>query len=217
MFGSKASMKTMKLVLFGAAALLALGLGGCNNEEKAESEALRNQLTQTQTERDNNQKLLEQSEAQKAELRTQLDTMSRTRAESPMQPPIMDGGRFGDSRPQSREETMIEIAGDVLFSPGQATVSAAGRRELDKVASTLKSRYPRNQIRVEGYTDSDPVRKSSFGSNDALSKARAVAVEKYLASKGVSDSRITAVGRGSSNPKGSKAASRRVEIHVLSN
>jgi len=210
-------MKTTKLALFGAAALLALGLGGCNSEEKAESEALRNQLTQIQTERDNNQKLLEQSEAQKAELRTQLDTMSRTRAESPMQPPIMDGGRSGDSRPSSREETMIEIAGDVLFSPGQATVSAAGRKELDKVASTLKSRYPRNQIRVEGYTDSDPVRKSSFGSNDALSKARAVAVEKYLASRGVSDSRITAVGRGSSNSKGSKAASRRVEIHVLSN
>jgi outer membrane protein OmpA-like peptidoglycan-associated protein len=38
---------------------------------------------------------------------------------------------------------------------------------------------------------------------------------KYLESKGISSSRLSAVGRGAANPKKSKAESRRVEIIIL--
>jgi len=210
--------KSIKLALMTSVALAAVGLGGCNNDVKTENEALKAQIAQTQTERDQNKQLLDQSEAQKNELRAQNEELQRTKAT--MQQPAADSGTGGGgSTPAPRRaparDVVIEVAGDVAFAPGQAVLSAAGKKELNSIATTLKSRYPKNQLRVEGYTDSDPVRKSSFGSNEALSKARAVAVEKYLASKGVSASRMTTVGRGSANAKSTKAASRRVEIHVL--
>ncbi len=214
--------KSIKLALMTSVALAAIGLGGCNNDVKTENEALKSQIAQTQTERDQNKQLLDQSEAQKNELRAQNEELQRTKAT--MQQPMVDsgnggGGGGGGKTPPAKKATardvVIEVAGDVAFAPGQAVLSAAGKKELNTVAATLKSKYPKNQLRVEGYTDSDPVKKSSFGSNEALSKARAVAVEKYLASKGVSASRMTAVGRGSANAKSTKAASRRVEIHVL--
>lgn len=216
MFSLVTASKSIKFVLITGVAVAAAALGGCNNEAKTENEALKSQLTQVQQERDQNKQLLDQSEAQKAELRNQVDEL--TRAKSTQTPVMTDPGPgtggSKPSRPQARE-TVIEVAGDVLFAPGQTSLSAAGKRELDKVATRLKKEFPKNQIRIEGYTDSDPVRKNPLGSNEAISKARAVAVEKYLASKGVSDSRMTAVGRGSASPKATKAASRRVEIHVL--
>ena len=215
--------KSIKLALMTSVALAAIGLGGCNNDVKTENEALKAQISQTQTERDQNKQLLDQSEAQKNELRAQNEELMRTKASMQAQPQPMDSGTGGGgggggqtaTRKQANRDVVIQVAGDVAFAPGQAVLSAAGKKELNTIASTLKSKYPKNQLRVEGYTDSDPVRKSSFGSNEALSRARAVAVEKYLASKGVSASRMTAVGRGSANAKSSKAASRRVEIHVL--
>ena len=214
--------KSIKLALMTSVALAAIGLGGCNNDVKTENEALKAQIAQTQTERDQNKQLLDQSEAQKNELRAQNDELQRTKTAMQAQPQPMDTGTGGGgtgskttAKKTPTRDVVIEVAGDVAFGAGQAVLSAAGKKELNGVAATLKSKYPKNQLRIEGYTDSDPVKKSSFGSNEALSKARAVAVEKYLASKGVSASRMTAVGRGSANAKSSKAASRRVEIHVL--
>jgi len=217
MFSLVTASKSIKFVLITGVAVAAAALGGCNNEAKTENEALKSQLTQVQQERDQNKQLLDQSEAQKSELRNQVDELTRAKN---AQPPVMTdgpGGGGGGTKPTKppARETVIEVAGDVLFAPGQTSLSAAGKKELDKVATRLKKEFPKNQIRIEGYTDSDPVRKNPLGSNEAISKARAVAVEKYLASKGVSDSRMTAVGRGSASPKATKAASRRVEIHVL--
>lgn len=216
MFSLVTASKSIKFVLITGVAVAAAALGGCNNDAKVENEALKSQLAQVQQERDSNKQLLDQSEAQKAELRNQVDELTRAKS---AQPPVLSdtgGGTGGGKSPRpAARETVIEVAGDVLFAPGQTSLSAAGKKELDKVASRLKKEFPKNQIRVEGYTDSDPVRKNPLGSNEAISKARAIAVEKYLASKGVSASRMTAVGRGSANPKATKAASRRVEIHVL--
>jgi outer membrane protein OmpA-like peptidoglycan-associated protein len=107
------------------------------------------------------------------------------------------------------------VAGDVAFGPGQATLTAAGKRELDQIARDINRKHSGQRVRVEGYTDTDPVRRSKWGSNEALSQARADSVEKYLISKGVSNSRITAVGMGAKNPKATKASSRRVEIVIV--
>jgi outer membrane protein OmpA-like peptidoglycan-associated protein len=108
-----------------------------------------------------------------------------------------------------------EIAGNVLFDSGQASIKTSARRELDNVARQIQSRYGGANIRIEGHTDSDPIRKSKWGSNEALSEARAEAVMNYLSTKGISRSRMQAVGMGSSEPKSTKAASRRVAIKVL--
>jgi outer membrane protein OmpA-like peptidoglycan-associated protein len=119
-----------------------------------------------------------------------------------------------DFRQQANGELRATIAGNVLFDSGQATVKASARKELDRIASKLTKNYRGAAIRIEGHTDSDPIKRSKWSSNDALSQARADAVKKYLVSKGVSASRLESIGYGSSQPKGTKATSRRVEIVV---
>ena len=110
----------------------------------------------------------------------------------------------------------VRVPGDVLFDPGKATVREAAKGTLDKVAAALKKDYSGKQIRVEGHTDSDPIKVSSWKSNQELSEARSDAVKKYLASKGVDANTVTTSGFGSSRPKSSdKAANRRVEIVVV--
>lgn len=111
--------------------------------------------------------------------------------------------------------TTMTVSGDVLFDSGQATIKNSAKKELDKIASDIKRSYAGAEIRVEGYTDSDPLvkTKAKWGSNEGLSQARADAVRDYLSQKGVGS--ITSVGMGSAKPKATKAASRRVEIVIM--
>jgi chemotaxis protein MotB len=110
----------------------------------------------------------------------------------------------------------VRVPGDVLFDAGKATVREAAKGTLDKVAAALKKDYSGKQIRVEGHTDSDPIKVSQWKSNQELSEARADAVKKYLVSKGVDANSVSTSGLGSSRPKSNdKAANRRVEIVVV--
>jgi flagellar motor protein MotB len=207
--------------LLAASLALSMGMGGCSNNKQAaadaeqESAELRQknaQLEQSLRERDATIAELQRNQTQQVQPAPANDFAA---GGSPR------GARTGDfgsdvGVDQTREGTRLTIAGDVLFASGQTTLKDSAKKTLDKVASELKSsRYNQYSIRVDGYTDSDPIRKSKWASNEALSEARASTVEKYLASKGVSSSRISAVGRGSANPKSTKAASRRVEIFIL--
>mgnify|MGYP002777638990 CR=1 FL=1 len=124
-------------------------------------------------------------------------------------------GESGVSAERTGEGIVVSVAGEVLFASGSADLKPSARQALDRIANTIKSRYSSNSIRVEGHTDSDPIRRSKWGSNQALSEARAQAVERYLGSRGISTGRISAVGMGSTRPKATKAASRRVEIVIL--
>lgn len=199
---------------------LSMGMGGCSNnkQQAAEAEQESAELRQKNAQ-------LEQSLRERDATIAELQKQQTQQQVQPMQNEIAGGGssrpRNGDfgsevGVDQTREGTRLTIAGDVLFASGQATLKDSAKKTLDKVASELKSsRYNQYSIRVDGYTDSDPIKKSKWASNEALSEARARAVEKYLASKGVSSSRVSAVGRGSANPKSTKAASRRVEIFIL--
>lgn len=115
----------------------------------------------------------------------------------------------------ARGEIVLTVAGDVLFDSGQATLKSSAKRSLDQVASVIRSRYGSNQISIDGYTDTDPIRKSKWGTNERLSAERALAVEDYLASKGISKDQMAAVAYGPANPRKSKQESRRVEIVIL--
>ena len=114
-------------------------------------------------------------------------------------------------------DVVLTVAGDVLFPSGQVTLKTEGRRELDRIARMIMSQYPTKTIRVEGYTDSDPIRKSSWKTNERLSSERALAVEAYLVARGVEADRIYSAAMGPARPKSSKQASRRVEIVILAN
>ncbi len=202
-------------------AALALGLalssvaftGGCNNEDKIKADELSAQLAQAQNDREALKAQADAAQARAAELERQNQALAAQAASNqPSNIPSGVGNPGGSTRSQP---VVLEVAGDVAFNAGQATLTSAGKKELDKISATLKSRYSGNSIRVEGYTDSDPIRKSKWASNEALSLARAQAVAQYLTSKGISSNRVDSVGMGAANPKSSKAASRRVEIHVL--
>jgi chemotaxis protein MotB len=212
-------------------------LGGCGSGLKTENEQLRAQTEQLNADLESVQSKVTEAEARKAEAEARAQAAQqeaaslRSQVAAAQAAPVvvapapagnMGGGMGGgmdDSPRRSRgssgsEVDRIVVAGDVLFAPGQAVVSREGRRELDTIARKITTQYRGDNVRVEGYTDSDPIRKSRWASNQALSLARAEAVEKYLVSKGVSASRISAVGRGSANPRATKAQSRRVEIVI---
>jgi outer membrane protein OmpA-like peptidoglycan-associated protein len=196
--------------------MLVAGLVGCGVNKK-EHEALKQESIELRERLSSLEIQQQEAAAREAELQRQLadkdSQINALRAQTQVRPVAqVDPGR--SSSAQAREE-VITIAGDVAFASGSATLTAAAKRELDAIAQRLNTRYAGRPIRVEGHTDSDPIRKSSWPSNQALSQARAEAVVAYLTSKGVSSSRLTAVGMGSSKPKRTKAESRRVEIHVL--
>lgn len=212
---------------------LALGLagtmlGGCSNKKKqadlAAQEALelREQnatLTQGNREKD----------ARIAELETKLaecSTVAVAPAPQPQPtgwtqtqgfPPATNPSAGNDSEFRVNTQTgeaEVSIAGSALFDSGKTTIKDSAKRQLDRIARELNGTYRGAAIRIEGHTDSDPIRKSKWASNEALSQARADAVKQYLSSKGVSASRMNSIGYGSSRPKSTKAASRRVEIVV---
>ena len=95
---------------------------------------------------------------------------------------------------------------EVLFDSGQATVNAAGKAELDKLASAvieLEHEIPPEipwVLRVDGHTDKRPIQSAQFPSNWQLSAARAIAVVQYLISKGVPPQRLAAAGFGEYQP-----------------
>jgi len=68
--------------------------------------------------------------------------------------------------------------------------------KLDDLANALNANAQINNVVITGYTD----RIGSDRYNQKLSERRAAAVDDYLVSKGVSASRLSAVGRGKGNP-----------------
>jgi chemotaxis protein MotB len=55
-------------------------------------------------------------------------------------------------------------------------------------------------LQVNGHTDARPISSSQFPSNWELSAARAIAVVKYLITKGVDPERLVAAGYGQFDP-----------------
>jgi len=114
----------------------------------------------------------------------------------------------------------VTLSDAILFDSGKASLKSATNKELDHIYSVLKAKYPGRHIEVAGYTDSDPIRKSSWKDNLELSSQRAMSVARYLIQKGVADNRIGATGYGAGRPVATnataagKAKNRRVEIVV---
>ncbi len=106
---------------------------------------------------------------------------------------------------QNRQEFRIVgdrfvIQSEILFDPGQAALNPAGLPELDKLAQALLDvarEIPPDiawVLRVDGHTDARPIRTLQFPSNWELSTARAIAVVRYLATRGIPENRLLAAG-----------------------
>jgi chemotaxis protein MotB len=116
---------------------------------------------------------------------------------------------------------VITIPSSITFPSGKAELSSEGKNALKQVASVLKDAHPSGVYSIEGHTDTDPIRKSSFDSNRELSLARAMAVLTFLVEEcRIPDEQCVLVGHGQYRPvdggsgDASKAKNRRVEIVV---
>ncbi|MBL8913458.1 MAG: OmpA family protein [Archangium sp.] len=128
------------------------------------------------------------------------------------------------TRPEKRDVTeLVQLAGDAIivkehisFPHGKADIDEGSLDLLDRVAEILKTTQAITKLTIEGHTDTtgDP----DF--NLPLSEARALAVKKYLESKGVAPDRLEARGFGAEQPMDSndtdagRAKNRRVEFKV---
>lgn len=140
---------------------------------------------------------------------------------------------FGRLRQILGQRSDILVVGDrfvfqseVLFGKGQATLNLAGAQEMDKLAEAVKqleNEIPGDiawVLRVDGHTDVDPIVSASFNSNWELSSARAIAVVKYLISKGISPQHLVAAGFGEFQPldpaddEDAKTRNRRIELKL---
>ncbi|RZZ83089.1 MULTISPECIES: flagellar motor protein MotD [Pseudoxanthomonas] len=113
----------------------------------------------------------------------------------------------------------VEIQSDILFPSGVATPSPVAASTVQRVAEVLRD-VP-NAVRVEGYTDDQPIATAQFASNWELSAARAASVVHVLTQTGVSPARLAVVGYGQFQPVADNAtaqgrnANRRVVLVIL--
>jgi chemotaxis protein MotB len=116
-------------------------------------------------------------------------------------------------------EVTVGLSSEVTFASGDDALSDRGRGALVKAGAIL-ARLP-NAVRIEGHTDSVPVRGGRFSSNWHLSAARAQTVVRLLIENGVDARRMQVVGYGDVRPRAGnetpegRAANRRIEIKIL--
>jgi OOP family OmpA-OmpF porin len=105
------------------------------------------------------------------------------------------------------------IASKIFFETNSAKLKLSSNAQLDDLAAIMQ-RYEGANLTIEGHTDN--VGEDAY--NMELSQKRTESVRAYLISKGVSESRLTAIGYGETKPIGDnkkasgKAQNRRVEL-----
>jgi len=96
----------------------------------------------------------------------------------------------------------LELSGSSLFQPGQVELSEQGREALRQMGGKLKDMGDK-LIRVEGHTDSVPVRrqKGMYQTNWEVSMARALNVVRFLVDEmDIPPERLEAVGMSQYHP-----------------
>ena len=110
-----------------------------------------------------------------------------------------------------------------LFAPASAYLDSSARKLLDKVGVLICKKFVLHYMRVEGHTDSDPIRTERYPSNWELSSARASSVVRYMIDRfKFSPSLFSAIGYADTRPLETSIspkdpANRRVEILIMKN
>ncbi len=213
----------IKLAAFSVLAFAAF-VGGCQNKVHDENLALHRQTQEQQSEMDrlrNENASKGDTSAMQAQINAQNAKIAELEAQL-RQPTPGAGAQPGiegiqTSYDANKGEMTVTVPGDVLFDSGQASLKSGAKATLDKVANALKTNYAGKSVRVEGHSDTDPINKTKgrWKDNLELSVARASEVTRYLSSQGVAQQQMVPSGFGSTKPKKSKEASRRVEIVVV--
>ncbi|RIV43903.1 OmpA family protein [Flagellimonas pelagia] len=133
--------------------------------------------------------------------------------------PDVAGTVANNGCPEVTEEVQKQLndyARTILFDTGKSSIKAESTSVMVDIIQILNE-YPNAKFTVEGHTDS----QGSDATNQALSEKRANAVRDFLIDKGISASRLTAIGYGESKPiatnntRAGRAQNRRVEINLV--
>jgi len=106
-----------------------------------------------------------------------------------------DGAMASAATPGSQQDFVVNVGDRVYFETDSTDLTATGQATLDKQAEWL-NRYPRYHFSVEGHADERGTREYNF----ALGARRAETTKNYLASHGVSASRIHTTSYGKERP-----------------
>lgn len=190
-------------------------MGGCNNKVKEQNALLMEENESLRAQLADRNSVLETVNQELRNKQLELTRLERERRETPAVA-ANTGNPFagieGVTGSFGAGEVRAAIESDVLFDSGKITLKANAKTSLDQVANVLNSQYSAWTIRIEGHTDTDPIRKSGHKSNMHLGFERANVVREYLISRGVADNKIIVASYGPHQPRGSKPQSRRVEI-----
>lgn len=116
------------------------------------------------------------------------------------------------------EGARVTLPGAITFRSGRSDLNASADAALDRLAGALAT-VPQVHARVVGHTDS----AGDNAYNQRLSEARAGAVSRALAGRGVAEERLSSEGRGEDEPVADNAtregreANRRVEVMIGAN
>jgi len=189
------------------------------------AQAAQQQAQQTQQQLDASKQQAQQSQADaekarqaaqavQAELEKTREELARRDAETRQLRMQQELARIAATKSESRG-LVVTLSGGILFDAGKTSLKPGARKTLDRIAEQLKS-DPAIKVVVEGHTDNT----GKTDKNMALSEKRAQAVRDYLVSKGVPEDRITASGKGESEPVATnktvagRQANRRVELVI---
>jgi chemotaxis protein MotB len=234
-------MSGNRLLFVSSAIALALATAGCVSKGDFEKlQAERDGLDQKVKELESQRAGLEQQktalERQQGDLRsevvtlekqrTQLETQNRqTKAQyDSLARNLNDEVQKGQIQlRQYKDMLTVEVAEQLFFDSGKATLKDSGKAVLRKVGEALKG-YEDKIVRVVGHTDNVPIGKAmqaQFPSNWELSAARATSVVRSLEAAGVPPERLAASGRAEYSPVASndepdgRRRNRRIEITLV--
>ena len=124
---------------------------------------------------------------------------------------------------QFKDMLTVDVAEQLFFDSGRATLKETGKDVLKRVADAIKS-YDDKAIRVVGHTDNVPISgalQKTYASNWELSVARATTVVRFLQESGIEPERLVATGRAeyapvaeNDSPEG-RQKNRRIEITLI--
>lgn len=133
--------------------------------------------------------------------------------------PDKKGTRENNGCPEEIHQEIVQkvnyAAKRIQFKVNSAELTSASFKVLDDVAAILTAN-PDLKLTIEGHTSSD----GTYEANMRLSEKRARSVKTYLQSRGVDETRLTAIGLGPDKPLNSgktpeeRAQNRRVELRL---
>ena len=216
--------------VLGGAAALALGTACISPEAHMQVRAANDDLQRQLADLERYQGELD---AENQRLRAEVQRLGRTAADAAFVKQQKDElarllERLGAGAPgaipgvdviRTDDGLAFQMQGEVLFQSGKAEITPEGRATLAQLVPFL--RESARQLRVDGHTDSDPIRHSQWKTNLRLSAERGMAVYQFLVDSGIDPLRCYVAAFGEHRPAvagttpADKRKNRRVEITML--